>query len=135
MDIYCSTCSEPYELYVGDDEDRAVIESVRRGECPSCKGVKPITCHDCGTQLGILAKSLGNWDYGCDTNVACKDKPLCTTDSCWGEHEAGNHERKYVRSSKLTRAEASAVLYDVMGDDLDGVASMMDDAEYMGWIK
>jgi hypothetical protein len=40
-----------------------------------------------------------------------------------------------VRSSKLTRAEASAVLYDVMGDDLDGVASMMDDAEYMGWIE
>ena len=135
MDIYCSTCSEPYELYIGNDEDRAVIESVRRGEGPSCKGVKPITCHDCGTQLGALEKSLGDWDYGCDTNVACDDKPLCTTDSCWGEHEAGNHERKYVPSSKLTRAEASAVLYVVIGDDLVGFASMMDDAEYMGWIK
>ena len=135
MDIYCATCSEPYELYIGDDEDRAVIDSVRRGECPSCNGVKPVTCHDCGKQLGILAKRLGNWDYGCDTNIACKDKPLCTTDSCWGEHEAGNHDRPRYESNKLSRAQASAVLYDVMGDDLDGVASMMDDAEYMGWVE
>ena len=45
------------------------------------------------------------------------------------------HERKHEQSSKLTRAEASAVLYDVMGDDLDGVASMMDDAQYMGWVE
>jgi len=135
MDIYCATCSDTYELYIGDDEDRAVIESVRRGECPSCNGVKPVTCHDCGKQLGILAKSLGNWDYGCDTNVACKDKPLCTTDSCWGEHEAGNHERKHEQSSKLTHAEASVVLYDMMGDDLDAVANAIDDAEYMGWVE
>jgi hypothetical protein len=35
---------------------------------------------------------------------------------------------------KLSRAEASSVLYDLFGDDLDGVASMMDDAEYMGLV-
>lgn len=35
---------------------------------------------------------------------------------------------------KLTAASAASVLMDIMGDDLDGVASMLDDLEYMGAI-
>jgi len=54
--------------------------------------------------------------------------------NCWGYHEEGNHTRKY-ESSKLSKAQASAVLYDILGDDLDGVAAMMDDGEYMGLIE
>jgi hypothetical protein len=30
------------------------------------------------------------------------------------------------------RGEASAMLHELMGDDVDGIASMLDDAEYMG---
>ncbi len=33
------------------------------------------------------------------------------------------------------RAAASAVLMEVMGDDLDGVASMLDDAESLGMFS
>lgn len=32
------------------------------------------------------------------------------------------------------KAEASSVMMDLLGDDLDGVASMMDDCEYMGMV-
>jgi hypothetical protein len=32
------------------------------------------------------------------------------------------------------RAEASAVLMDLLGDDVDGVASMLDDFEYAGLL-
>jgi hypothetical protein len=53
--------------------------------------------------------------------------------NCWGYHEEGNHTRKY-ESDKLSKAEASSVLYDIMGDDLDGVAAMMEDGEYMGLV-
>ena len=34
--------------------------------------------------------------------------------------------------SDLSRASASSVLMDILGDDLDGVASMLDDLEYLG---
>ena len=126
MDIYCSTCAEPYELYIGDDEDRAVIDSVRRGECPSCKGVKPVTCHDCGGHV----TGEDQKQRGCGSNDACDNKVICIR--CWEAHEYDdNHTRKH-ETNKLTRADASAVLYDILGADLDGVASMMDDAEYMG---
>lgn len=32
------------------------------------------------------------------------------------------------------RAEAMDAIYDLMGDDMDGAASFMEDAEYMGLI-
>lgn len=125
MDIYCSTCGEPFELYIETDEDRQELQRVREGRCSLCKGVKPPTCHDCGNQTH-------SENHGCWSNDACDDKLIC--DSCWGYHEEGNHTRKY-ESSKLSKAEASAVLYDILGDDLDGVASMMDDGEYAGLIE
>lgn len=34
-----------------------------------------------------------------------------------------------------SRAMASAVLMDVMGDDIDGVASMLEDAEFFGMFS
>lgn len=35
----------------------------------------------------------------------------------------------------LQRGDAMSALADLMGDDLDGIASMMDDAEYMGMFQ
>jgi len=35
---------------------------------------------------------------------------------------------------KLSKAEAVSALYDLLGDDVDGVASMMDDGEFLGLI-
>ena len=32
------------------------------------------------------------------------------------------------------RAEASAALSDILGDDVDGIASMLDDFEYIGML-
>ena len=129
MDIYCSTCGEPFELYIETDEDRQEIQRVREGRCSLCKGVKPPTCHDCGNQM--QGRTLSE-NRGCGSNDACDDKLICM--NCWGYHEEGNHTRKY-ESDKLSKAEASRVLYDILGDDLDGVASMMDDGEYMGLIE
>ena len=125
MDIYCSTCGEPFELYIETDEDRQEIQRVREGRCSLCKGVKPPTCHDCGNQMP-------REDRGCGSDDACNDKLICMR--CWEHHEDDAHTRKY-ESSKLSKAEASFALYDILGDDLDGVASMMDDGEYAGLIE
>ena len=128
MDIYCSTCGEPFELYIETDEDEQEIQRVREGRCSLCKGVKPPTCHDCNAPTLYGNKEI----RGCGSNDACDDKLICM--NCWHYHEEGNHTRKY-ESDKLSKAEASSVLYDILGDDLDGVASMMDDGEYMGLIE
>ena len=123
MDIYCATCGEPYELYIGDDADRLLIDSVKRGMCPACKGVKPPTCHDCGF---VHQEVAGDCPDCGDARLLCND--------CWGRHDSGDHVQPDQSKVKLSRAEASSVLYDLFGDDLDGVASMMDDAEYMGLV-
>jgi hypothetical protein len=43
-----------------------------------------------------------------------------------------SHNRDGVGSF---RAEASSMLFDLLGDDVDGVAAMMEDAEYMGMFE
>jgi len=133
MDIYCSTCGEPFELYIETDEDRQELQRVREGRCSLCKGVKPPTCHDCGNQMPREDLNLYKKGVGCGSNDACNDKLICIR--CWEHHEYDDdHTRKY-ESNKLSKADASAVLYDILGDDLDGVASMMDDGEYAGLIE
>lgn len=43
-------------------------------------------------------------------------------------------EPRCERAPDSLRAEVSAAMFDLMGDDVDGVASMMDDFEYMGLL-
>lgn len=47
----------------------------------------------------------------------------------------GVHEADCVRDEGSAVAMASGVLMDLLGDDVDGVASMMDDAIAMGWLR
>jgi hypothetical protein len=44
----------------------------------------------------------------------------------------GTKCEKPASSRQSLRAEASSMLADIMGDDLDGIASGLDDAEYFG---
>jgi hypothetical protein len=39
------------------------------------------------------------------------------------------------RENRTLRSEASLVLADVLGEDLDGVAAMLEDAEFLGWFE
>lgn len=32
------------------------------------------------------------------------------------------------------RSQAASALYDLLGDDVDGAAAMLDDFEYVGWL-
>lgn len=72
----------------------------------------------------------GNCGEPCDVHHLCQDmepefremfKKGTGCDCCEGEKQ----------DKKSLRSELSCVALDLLGDDIDGVASMMDDAEYM----
>ena len=44
-------------------------------------------------------------------------------------------ETDCVRDTGNARAMASGALMDLLGDDIDGVASLLDDAEYLGMFR
>ena len=78
MDIYCTTCGEPWELW-NDGEGEPAYKKAKRGACPSCDG----------------------------------------------------DPAKAGRSGSM-QAMATAALVDILGDDDDGIASMLEDFEYIG---
>ena len=78
MDIYCTNCGEPWELW-NDGEREPAYKKAKRGACPACDG----------------------------------------------------DPAKAGRSGSM-QAMATAALADILGDDDDGIASMLEDFEYIG---
>lgn len=119
MDIYCPRCSEPWDI---DSLHEAITEKygewdptaenrnswgeVRRGKTV-IKDPRPY--EDLFRETKDLFRKIG---------CAAMDggtKPTCAAE-------------------KSLRSDASAVLMDLLGDDIDGVASMLDDFEYEGML-
>jgi hypothetical protein len=107
MDLYCKRCGEPYEYYYVQHEMGATER--RRfwdGEgCPSCYGKQPCQreedCEDCP-------------DYdGAKFVLTCR----------------ANRSKKLAR--RPFRAQLAAAMHQILGDDLDGLAAELEDAEYM----
>jgi len=104
MDVYCKRCGEPWDVYGvehGDLDD----EERRRfwaGEgCPSCYGKEPCDREE-------PCEECSEWDgVFC---LASKSKAL---------------------TRKPARAELTAALHEIMGDDIDGLAAELEDAEFL----
>ena len=84
MDIYCTNCGEPWELWNDDVPEFTCLgepayKKAKRGACPACNGAPA----------------------------------------------------KAGRSGSM-QAMATAALADILGDDDDGIASMLEDFEYIG---
>ncbi|MDD5038680.1 MAG: hypothetical protein PHN78_05125 [Dehalococcoidales bacterium] len=101
MDLYCKRCGEPWEL--------------------------DYVQHD----MTILERVDFNTGKGCPS---CKGKQICDKkeDCSECEHQQGDRFSCRLNMFKRPfRAEISAVLTDMLGDDVDGLAAEMEDAEYM----
>lgn len=103
MDLYCERCGEPWEhYYVLHEMTPEERNHFLHGEgCPSCYGKKPCTReYDCEECL--------EYDH---SSFRCR----------------ANEDKRLVK--RPFRAELSAALHSVLGDDTDGLAAEMEDAE------
>lgn len=117
MDIYCTRCGGAWDM---DTLHDVIDERIKAGMYEPLE--KPSVYY--GPEYDAYAKRYAVYydevrdDFytrGCLSltgwNVTCE------------KHDGSN-----------TRALAMSVMVDFLGDDLDGIASMMDDAEFMGLI-
>ena len=106
MDVYCKRCGEPWDLYGVNHGDMTLTESRHfwEGEgCPSCYGKEPCT-EECDCE------ECEQFDRSILICLANKDKRL---------------------AHRPFRAELTSTLHELLGDDTDGLAAELEDAEFM----
>ena len=104
MDIYCTRCGEPWDI----DELHDVIPTEKIIDALRLELV-PIG----GATLTFEDARRAFQRFGCE---------IFTQETC------------EVPEKKPLRAEATGVLMDLLGDDVDGVAALLDDFEYIGLL-
>ena len=99
MDLLCTRCGEPWDVYSLTDDmtaEEATDFKAGRG-CPCCKGkeicTKSLACHDC-PEVRI-------------------DRPYCNL----GLIKPRADDARYIQSELAT----------ILGDDIDGLAATMED--------
>lgn len=104
MDVYCKRCGEPWDLYGVQHGDMTATErdSFWRGEgCPACYRQQP-----------------------CDMEEDCEECP---------EYDWDIRSCRANKSKKLTRtpfrSQLMAAFETMLGDDVDGLAAELEDAE------
>ena len=79
--------------------------------------------------MKILERVDFNTGKGCPS---CKERKICDRKNkcsdCEQNGSDGCHSKMFKRPF---RAEAAAMLHDLLGDDVDGIAAEMEDAEAM----
>jgi hypothetical protein len=130
MDIYCRICGEPWDMDTLHEEigERIAIgvfqalpdhDNYRQGSEQYARYRSAYDkCYD------IVRDDF--YSQGCAAMWAFSGRPEGQKPSWCVKQEP--------KSGKLTNSEAMSALIDFLGDDLDGIASMMDDAHYMGMI-
>jgi len=130
MDIYCRTCSEPWDMECIHEEIAERIDMGVFAPLPDNDGYRQWTDQykkyravydDYYHTVHIEFRRQGCGAFWAFSGRAEGEKPSWCVP-------------KESTSGKLTAGEAMSVLMDLCADDLDGAASMMDDAYSMGMI-
>lgn len=104
MDLYCAKCGEPWEHDTVHD-----VASEKYGIKYGSPGYDGIAYGK------VFRDTMRDFQArGCQVLGSSCSKPSTETDKSFG----------------LTRQEAAGALYDILGDDTDGAAAMLED---MGW--
>lgn len=105
MDLYCQRCGEPWDHYYVHQEMTAIERAnfLEGNFCPTCEK-RP----------------------SCDLDIPCE--------KC--EHLAENSRGDLTCSknrikNRPFRAQLAGALADILGDDTDGIAAEMEDAEFL----
>jgi len=104
MDIYCPRCGEPWDIYsLTDDMTPEEARDLKAGRgCPCCIGRE-----------------------ACQREETCDVCPLYQLD---GLSYTGRCRANCFKVPE--RAEVSAVMLDLLGDDIDGAAALLEDFGY-----
>ncbi len=103
MDLYCQRCGEPYDIFSLQDD--MTLEERERFKCGE-------GCPCC------YGKAM------CKKNIKCSECADYNLDRC-------SCNLNLIK--RPFRAQVASALSDILGDDLDGIASEMEDAElYFG---
>jgi hypothetical protein len=108
MDLYCKRCGEPYEYYYvqHDMEGHERQRFLSGAGCPSCYGKQP-----------------------CQRTEDCADCP--DRDPTFTYMDVCRVGRAKNLARRPFRAQLAAAMQEILGDDLDGLAAEMEDAEYL----
>lgn len=118
MDVYCTKCGEPWDMEsIHDEVEMRFIDKPRPWMIPN--NDLPDGVYELKHDQTIYEKCL---------NEVKNDFVRRGCVALGGDVEwCNSHSRK-----PNSRAEISALAFELMGNDIDGVASEMDDAEYFG---
>lgn len=106
MDIYCPNCEEPWDTYCLNEEADALA-----------------------ARDGIAYEQAYREVQRNFYKRGCRAFEIVYTGGSWCE------PRQPSDSGKLSKGAAMGALASILGDDIDGIASMMDDAMYMGLVE
>jgi hypothetical protein len=105
MDLYCQRCGEPwdfYGVYHGDLEPEEKDDFIKGRGCPACNG-----------------------------QVMCTRPNSCQDCDQGAENSQGIFTCLQGHFKRPFRAELASVLTDILGEDVDGIAAEMEDAEWL----
>ncbi len=117
MDIYCTTCGEPWDM---DTLHDVIDERMRAGDLPTTKFPGVLHGEEYKAYRAI---------YDSNYEIVRSDfyRNGCKAMDGYGS--------SWCEPKPSLRTDAMSMFIDVMGDDLDGIASMMEDAEYLGLLE
>jgi hypothetical protein len=122
MDIYCPVCAEPWENdFFHELEPMSYDQATRMFRAKGC-----------GILIELHKRAMKDGKENADIPADEEGKYRCSIrevpERC--ENLATTAEKEEIELRK-TRAAASAALMDVLGDDMDGIASELEDFEYL----
>jgi hypothetical protein len=121
MDLYCPHCGEPWDFDSLHDEAQAeygVPYYIEDDPYGSLKARVKNTAYDSDAYDKVFQRVRKEFQrIGCGVFASFGAK--CSTPST-----------EVDRTFGLTRQEAAGALYDLLGDDMDGAAAMLDDMGY-----
>lgn len=124
MDIYCRTCGEPWDMDTLHDE---ISERIAIGD------LAPLP--DRGDKFHGEQYEAYRKVYDAHYTTVRED---FYRRGCKAMYAFSGGEPSWCKPKEqegFTRQVAMGALIDMLGDDLDGIASMMEDAEYMGMFR
>lgn len=121
MDIYCRICGEPWDMDTLHEEIDARI---------AIGDLAPLPDHDNYNQASPKYRAYRKVYDGYYTTV----REDFYKRGCNAMYAFSGGPSSWCVPKNTGTTAAMGVLIDVLGDDLDGIASMMEDAEHLGLV-